>query len=210
MSRLHTSFVLGYHGCLKTTGEKILAGRSFFEPSENNYDWLGPGVYFWESDPYRAWEWALNKVARKKSGEPFVLGAVIDLGNCLDLMARDNLELVKSAYESLKATHETDLGLGPLTVNARAGKGDGDMLLRRLDCAALQHLHTALESEGELPFDTVRGLFTEGGPLFPGSGFQAKTHIQIAVRTLSSIKGVFRNTCPTFDDADPCGVLENM
>ncbi|GAB6038857.1 hypothetical protein JCM15519_34160 [Fundidesulfovibrio butyratiphilus] len=51
------------------------------------------------------------------------------------------------------------------------------------------------------PFDTVRGLFTEGGPLFPGSGFQAKTHIQTAVRTLPSIKGVFRNSGPPFDGA---------
>ena len=196
MSRLHTSFVLGYHGCLRIPGEKILSGNSFFEPSENAYDWLGPGVYFWESDPDRAWEWAHNKVARKSCGDPFVVGAIIDLGNCLDLMAQDNLKLVKYAYESLKATHATDPTLGALPVNAAAGKGDGDMLLRRLDCAALQHLHVGLESAGEPPFDTVRGLFTEGGPLYPGSGFQAKTHIQIAVRTLTNIKGVFRVESP--------------
>lgn len=41
-------------------------------------------------------------------------------------------------------------------------------------------------------FDTVRGLFTEGGPLFPGSGFRAKTHVQVAVRSADNIKGYFR------------------
>lgn len=192
MSRLHTSFVLGYHGCLKETGEKILSGHSFFEPSDNSYDWLGPGVYFWESDPHRALEWARSKVAKEESGEPFVLGAVIDLGNCLDLMARDSLSLVKAAYESLKTTHDKDPSLGSMPENAQAGTDDGDKLLRCLDCAVFQHLHSGLESKDEASFNTVRGLFTEGGQLYPGSGFQAKTHIQIAVRTLSNIKGVFR------------------
>lgn len=192
MSRLHTSFVLGYHGCFREAGEKILAGLSSLGPSENDYDWLGPGVYFWESDPRRAWEWAKNKVARKRAGEPFVMGAVIDLGNCLDLMARDNLEWVKKAYEGLKATHDADPDLGPLPVNAPIGEDDGDLLLRRLDCATIRRLHVALNEAKEPPFDTVRGLFTEGGPLYLGSGFQAKTHVQIAVRTLSNIKGVFR------------------
>ncbi len=192
MSRLQTSFVLGYHGCLETTGEEIFAGRSQFKPSDNDYDWLGPGIYFWESDPRRASEWARRKAAKKKKNAPCVLGAVIDLGNCLDLIARGDLELVKQAYESLKAAHAMDSSLGPLPVNANVGEGDGDMLLRRLDCATIQHLHAALESGKRSPFDTVRGLFTEGGPLYPGSGFQAKTHIQIAVRNPQNIKGVFR------------------
>jgi len=177
---------------LEATGENILAGRSALEPSENDYDWLGPGIYFWESDPKRALEWAQYKVAKKESDAPFVLGAVIDLGNCLDLMARNDLELVKSAYELLKTAHDTDPKLGPLPKNGKGHEADGDLLLRRLDCAAIQVLHSALDSENVEPFDTVRGLFTEGDPLFPGSGFRVKTHIQIAVRNPDMIKGVFR------------------
>ncbi len=45
MHRLSASFILGYHGCRKSVGEKLLAGADF-EPSDNAYDWLGPGVYF--------------------------------------------------------------------------------------------------------------------------------------------------------------------
>ena len=52
MQRLSFGFVLGYHGCDQTTGESLLAG-SPFKPSENDYDWLGPGIYFWEANPLR-------------------------------------------------------------------------------------------------------------------------------------------------------------
>jgi len=41
------------------------------------------------------------------------------------------------------------------------------------------------------PFDTTRGVFTEGGPVFPGAGILEKNHIQICVRNLNSIEGLF-------------------
>lgn len=192
MSRLHTSFVLGYHGCLKTTGEAILDGRFALKTSENHYDWLGPGMYFWEADPARALEWAQAKVRRDGVGEPCVVGAVVDLGNCLDLMAREDLAHVRQAYEGLKAAREAAPELGPLPENIPAGQSDGDNLLRYLDCATIRHLHAALQDQGLLPYDTVRGLFTEGGPLYAGSGFSAKAHVQIAVCNRKSIKGFFR------------------
>ena len=40
-------------------------------------------------------------------------------------------------------------------------------------------------------FDTVRGIFTEGGPVFEGAGIQSKNHIQICIRNLNCIKGFF-------------------
>jgi hypothetical protein len=40
-------------------------------------------------------------------------------------------------------------------------------------------------------FDTVRGIFTEGGPAFEGAGIQAKSHIQVCIRNLNCIKGFF-------------------
>lgn len=192
MSRLHTSFVLGYHGCSKETGENILAGLSALKRSENQYDWLGPGVYFWESDPVRAWEWAHWKTSTGSYAKPFVLGAVIDLGNCLDLMSREDLELVSGAYKVLKKARDSDPGLGPLPVNEPVRPGDRDNLKRYLDCATIRHLHAAIRDQKLFPYDTVRGLFTEGEPLYPGSGFFAKTHIQIAVRSAKNIKGFFR------------------
>lgn len=192
MARLHTSFILGFHGCSRDIGEKILSGDGALSGSNQDYDWLGPGIYFWESDPTRAWEWADWKVKRGDYKFPFVVGAIVDLGNCLDLMARDSLELLGQAHESLKtATQAIGDGRG-LPVNGKAGAKDEDNLLRYLDCAVVRHLHEALKDSGVDPFDSVRGLFTEGGPLFEGSGFQKKTHVQIAVRSPDLLKGYFR------------------
>lgn len=160
--------------------------------SERDYDWLGPGIYFWESDPVRAWEWAHWKVRRGDFTDPFVVGAAIDLGNCLDLMARDSLEILESAYQSFASLIQAAGDGRELPVNKKAGSADEDNLLRYLDCAVIKHLHSALEDQGQEDFDTVRGLFTEGGELFPGSGFKKKTHVQIAVRSNQCIKGFFR------------------
>lgn len=171
MARLHTSFILGYHGCSVDVGETVLSGKANMDGSNQAYDWLGPGVYFWEADPIRAWEWADWKVARQDYQHPFVLGAVIDLGNCLDLMARDSLEVLADAYSSLEAASKAAGDGRALPSNQSAGKADDDNLLRYLDCAVVRHLHAALADASEPAFDSVRGLFTEGGALFPGSGF---------------------------------------
>lgn len=201
MSRLSTSFVLGYHGCDRAVGEKALSGDLELIQSDKEYDWLGPGVYFWENDPDRAWEWAEAKARRGEYADPFVLGAVIDLGNCLDLLVRENLELLRWAYDDFAARQE-EAGL-PMLENkdARLGK-QGDKLLRMLDCAVIRNLHSIIEDQplggypevGEYiePFDTVRGMFTEGEEVYPGSGFYALTHTQVAVRNDTCIKGVFR------------------
>jgi hypothetical protein len=41
-------------------------------------------------------------------------------------------------------------------------------------------------------FQTVRGVFIEGGEAFPGSCIMEKSHIQIAVRDPACIIGVFQ------------------
>lgn len=167
-----------------------MSGGGSLKPSEEAFDWLGPGVYFWEGDPRRAREWAEEQVQRRKYSRPFVLGAAIDLGNCLDLTIRENLELLGAAYDSLRVAYEK--AGKPLPENKDVARGgDGDKLLRYLDCAVIRHLHFSLEQHGEEPFDTVRGLFVEGEPIYPGSGFHAKSHTQIAVRSTDSIKGFF-------------------
>lgn len=79
--------VIGFHGCDKSVRDAVINGENL-KPSQNDYDWLGNGIYFWEADPYRAYEWAVEASKRKDSSvkEPAVLGAVLDLGHCLDLM----------------------------------------------------------------------------------------------------------------------------
>jgi len=67
-----------------------------------------------------------------------------------------------------------------------------DQLRRNLDCAVARRLHTILESQSLPAVDTVKGIFMEGMPAYPGAGFYEKTHIQLAVRNAQCIKGVFR------------------
>lgn len=166
------SIVLGYHGCLKAWGDLLLAGADF-RPSKEDFDWLGPGVYFWENDARRALEWAEEKVARRGSGEPMVVGAVIALGRCLDLTTREDLELLAAAYESFSDA-QAKAGL-PMPEN-RDLKGDphSDRKLRFLDCAVVRHLERNILDEADEirakggiplvePIQTVRGLFVEGG-----------------------------------------------
>lgn len=188
MHRLSSSFVLAYHGCQRQVGERLLTGEPF-NPSENDYDWLGPGIYFWESNPRRAMEWAHLLQQRKRPAEPsepFVVGAAIDLGFCLDLLTSNGLTAVKTAYEDF-ADH-MQMSRHPLPRNI----GGNDLLQRRLDCAVLRHLHGIRSRGGQPAFDTIRGVFIEGTPIYPDSGFREKTHIQICVCNPDAIKGIFR------------------
>jgi hypothetical protein len=66
-------------------GEKVLAGKANLKPSAEDYDWLGSGIYFWADSPERAWDWANDRPGSEKIRRPFVVGAVIYPGLCLNL-----------------------------------------------------------------------------------------------------------------------------
>lgn len=195
MSRLATSFVLGYHGCERSVAARAVGGEINLLQSSRDFDWLGPGAYFWESDPQRALEWARWKANRGDYAHPAVIGAVIDLRNCLDLVTREDLDLVRAAHRSFLRMQQM-AGL-PVPRNRSApGQPDADRVLRFLDCAVIRHLQSILETqstgEGQIePFDTVRGMFTEGRRIYAGSGFRQKNHVQIAVRNNGCIRGLF-------------------
>uniref|UniRef100_E6PHV0 Uncharacterized protein n=1 Tax=mine drainage metagenome TaxID=410659 RepID=E6PHV0_9ZZZZ len=62
-----------------------------------------------------------------------------------------------------------------------------------LDCAVINWLHHIHEKvPGAEPFQSVKGVFIEGDPIYVKANFMEKTHIQIAVRDHKCIKGVFR------------------
>ena len=190
MKPVHTDQTLYYHGCETEVGERILAGDAM-QPSERPYDWLGSGIYFWENDPLRAWEWARSK---EDVEDPFIIGAVVALGNCLDLTTRKSHRNLESAYKSLENAFQS-FGI-ELPVNKKANLADNDYLLRYLDCIVINHLHTLNNDKGNEAYDTVRGPFPEGVPVYPGALFRDKTHVQIAVRNPECILGVFRMRQP--------------
>lgn len=93
------NLVLGFHGCSRETYEKVLYYHEELSSSTNDYDWLGNGIYFWENSYDRALEWAQTHKAEE---EPSVVGAVIDLGFCLNLSDYGCTQALCQAYELLK------------------------------------------------------------------------------------------------------------
>jgi len=185
------AFVLGYHGCDRTVGEDILSGAKHLRASENDYDWLGSGIYFWENSAARALEWAeaamANSISSARIRKPFVIGAIIDLGNCLDLLEAESIRIVGSAYERLVEAY-AEAGAKPLENR----EVDGKPVIRHLDCAVINYAHLLRAEAGQKTFDSVRAAFFEGERLYPNAGFQRHTHIQICVRSHRSIIGYFR------------------
>ncbi len=190
----HPHFILGFHGCDRSLAEDVLLARRQLRSSQNTYDWLGHGIYFWENSPARALDYA--RAIQKHPGrctenihEPFVIGAIIDLGRCLDLIDPMNLALVRQGYELLKASGTT------LPRNTSIDR-QGDLLLRKLDCAVIETVHAYNDKQDSPPFDSVRGMFWEGQALYQNAGFREKNHIQVCVRNPNCIKGYFSVLAP--------------
>ena len=137
--------VYGFHGCDRSIAEEIINQKLTLKNSKNEYDWLRNGMYFWENSPSRALEYAENLKANPKRAknpvkDPCVIGVIIHLGNCLDLLDYENLKILKPGFELLKA--KTD----KLPKNIAIGKLN-EQMVRKLDCAVIQSIHVvAFES----------------------------------------------------------------
>lgn len=189
-------FILAFHGCDRSVTEAVVSGKSALQVSQNSYDWLGAGMYFWENSPSRALEYAKElhdnpgrRTGKNPVNEPSVIGAVIDLGFCLNLLDSQSVKILKIGYSQLKRDYEVVKTELPRNKSPR--KGDGDLLLRHLDCAVIEAVHWLREIAMERAFDSVRGMFSEGDPVYPNAGINEKDHIQICVRNPNCIKGFF-------------------
>ncbi|MDX8398631.1 MAG: hypothetical protein R8K20_00095, partial [Gallionellaceae bacterium] len=161
--QLQPSFVLGFHGTEKTLVEKVISARTeHLAKSEGKYEWLGHGVYFWENDPQRGFEWAQDGNVKHKIQEPDVVGAIIDLGRCLDLTTRVGLEEVEIAHAMVRDSYSTAAKKLPVNI------GGDDKFKRELDCQVIQAIHLFRKDNGLLPYDTVRAPFQEDRPLYEG------------------------------------------
>ena len=162
--------LIGFHGCEKAIRDDIIAGKRVLIESANGHDF------------------ATNPPGNKKIETPSVLGAVIDLQFCLDLLDTVFLNRVKFSYYSLSRSAKM---IGKELPHNRPTKYSKDLLIRELDYAVIENLHLERARSGVKPFDSVRGVFTEGTELYPGAGFHDKNHIQICIRNPNCIKGYF-------------------
>ncbi|WP_038164254.1 hypothetical protein [Verrucomicrobium sp. BvORR106] len=174
--------VTAYHGCDQSLVDSALRGIPLNE-SRNDYDWLGRGIYFWENGPARAMDWAKEVAKRKKTriAKPSKIGALIQLGNCFDLLDLRFTRYLKTLWPEFEKA----------MVASGAALPKNTPYLHRLDCAFIDWAIPRVESISSSKFHTVRGVFLEGTPIYPTGYIFEKSHIQIAVRDPASIIGYF-------------------
>jgi hypothetical protein len=168
--------VLVYRGCAPDVAEALHRGEvavDQWQPSQNPYDWLGHGICFWEFAPERARIWG------DKGG---VVGAVIQLGVCLDLMDVGYTALLAEEFEATRVRHKRRRMALPTNRGKR----------RDPDCLVINELVASAEKIDGITYQTVRCAFLEGEPAFPGSAILRESHVQIVVRDKGCIHGVFR------------------
>jgi hypothetical protein len=167
--------VYGYHGTSRAAALTILDDG--FRHSDNDYDWLGTGVYFFQDAPRRAMQWATEQ----HPNNPAVICSLIRLENCIDLLDINWFPIIKEAYsffvEEYRRTNRPLPRQNPERSKAH-----------RLDCAYLNYvIKEILEPQGQR-IDAIRAVFVEGERVFPNSAIFDRAHVQIAVRDLSLIE----------------------
>lgn len=190
MYRKLPNLILGFHGCSKKVYDSVIHQGGTLRKSDNSYDWLGNGIYFWEYSHQRAKEWAVNRYGDDNG---YVIGAVLDLGNCLNLTDYASTDVLRTGFELLKTRCEL---AGTKIPHNRMSKKSKDVLLRDLDCAVIEQIHDYNSQTGQLMYDSVRGVFEEGEEPYPGSAFKEKTHTQVCIRNPNCIKGYFAPIIP--------------
>lgn len=210
--------VVAYHGCDLDVATKVISNASdeycHLHPSQNPYDWLGDGIYFFEDDFERAFQFAVasasnpgKKYSARPINIPYAMGAVIRLGSCLDLSKQSGINEFKAAYEELEAARGTDQ---ELPINRAAGPDDTEMILRNLDRAVINYIHGKRVEQGKPPYDTVRGFFHQGSPAFETSAIGQLSHVQIAVRNAECILGYFHPAATLIDPFQGLNVVKPM
>lgn len=193
MYSTRSGLIFGFHGCDESVACDVINHKTDLKESNNKFDWLGHGIYFWENSPARVLEYAIFLNQNPKRAvtpilKPTVIGAVIDLGYCFDLLDFNMLKLLKSGFEIFKTGFEKTGR--KLPENISIGQPD-DLLKRELDCAVIETMHDSRKVMSLQSFDSVRGVFWEGESLYPNAGFREKNHIQICLRNPNCIKGFF-------------------
>ena len=158
--------IVAYHGTTAAAADRLVDGGEF-TPSSKIYEWLGKGVYFWEYAPRQAWWW--TKELRRNS-RPAVVGAMIRLGNCLDLLDPANVSSLKEVYDDIIPKWRSQ-GI-PILRNV--------LSRRSLDRAILNWVYNQSDSTST-PIETCRGVYVPANSrrIWPGSWIHDEAHIQI-------------------------------
>jgi len=171
--------IIGFHGTTVEAADEFVSGKPF-NLSENDDDWFGKGIYFWEYGHRQAWWWTRKF---KKHSKPAVVGAVIRLGNCLDLLDPGNVKLLKEFQASLMEK------LGEASVELPTNERHH----RNLDCAVFNYLYRQSDLS-DCSIDSARAAYVptdEKKRIWKGSWIYDGAQIQVCVRNPKNILGVW-------------------
>lgn len=194
MNHGNGQLVVAYHGCDRTTEDALVSGElQHLSPSNNPYDWLGPGIYFFQDDWRRALMFAQasaenpeRNFTAKPINEPGVVGVVLKLSTVLDTSTQEGIEAFRLSYEALQKSG------AKLKTNKKSNPDDPDVILRALDRQVFMNLHEMYKAQELSPVDAIKGAFPQGNPIAPTSAIFANSHVQIALRNTECILGYFR------------------
>lgn len=171
--------IIGFHGTTVAAAERLVAGEPFSVSDQDN-EWFGKGVYFWEYAPKQAWWWARDHKGHEK---PAVVGALIRLGNSFDLLDPRNVTVLRAFKDDLVAVLVATGAKVPRNVRQN----------RALDCAVFNYIY-ALSDESPTPIESARGVFVPTSTarrVWRGSWISEEAHIQVCVREPKNIRAVW-------------------
>ena len=94
MYNSRNNLIIGFHGCDEKTQTALLTHPNTIKFSDKPYDWLGHGIYFWENNYARALEWAKDREKHGEISKAAVIGAVLSLDYCLDLIDTEFIQIL--------------------------------------------------------------------------------------------------------------------
>jgi hypothetical protein len=156
-----------YHGTSKAKAQNIM--QNGFTPSTGPGQYLGDGVYFFESSITDAEDWARRNNA---PADCAVIQAAINLGRCLDLFNPEHEQILRETAARLQDD-----------MNRRRNRGIGHREFLVTDALTIS-LVSKLVS-----IDTVRAIYPVGTQkkVFRGSHFVSRYQIFICVKNMASI-----------------------
>lgn len=205
--------LIAYHGCDITVRDDLVKGKiKLLDHSQNAYDWLGPGAYFFEGDVQRAIMFAEashanpdKRYTKRPIATPAAVGAVLCVSSWLDMTTQAGILEFANALEGMRASND------PMPVNQRADDDDSDIIHRALDNAVFTFLHKLREKFDLAPFDAIRGAFPQGAEVAEKSGFRRHTHVQLALRNDACVVGWFLPAgAELLDEADYAAARKDL
>lgn len=192
--------VVAYHGTVEEYAFSIVEKKrspEYWLVSDNAYDWLGPGIYFFQDAPLRALLYAEKRAdqlrqAKGVDHQPAVIRARFKLGVCLDFLDADTAGYVRFVHALMVADgHAPELPsqtsfeprTGPrrrLRILEGQYRGAGN-ILHLLDREVMKYAIEYLNEYENLRIDSIRCAFVDGYPLYSSSWLFDLAHVQLCV-----------------------------